>query len=162
MYDDADILRLVWLHAEGHNSSGQMGLFEATLYGSTSIVDFSEKMSLGTCFYFQNSDFYRYRKNLDGAIVSAGTEVKILLNTYSPRYERLRDSLLVSRFKDGVCDPVKIESEGRGYIMDGDVDRSNKEAVLEYLRQKYHQEKLKDMTMNNLSVHMAIPSEINT
>lgn len=151
------IFRLAWFMAIGHNASAKMHQFESTLYGSTTLVDWSENGTAGDCYYFYNSDFHRYRQSLDGAIVSTQQELKLCLNNYSPRYENLKASSLVRAFANGVCDPVQREEAGEAYIVDSEVDRNNLQDVLDYLRRKYKQERLTNMTMNHMSATIAVP-----
>ena len=41
-YDANNSFQIVWLHSEGHSAEAQMDLFEIALYGSTTLVDWSE------------------------------------------------------------------------------------------------------------------------
>jgi hypothetical protein len=154
-----DPLRIAWLMAIGPNPSARMELFEATLYGIGSIVDMSEKGTLGDCYYFENSDFHRYREHLDGAIISTMKELTFCLNTQSPRYEELKNSPLAQVLAGAVCDPLARESRGEAYIVDGDVNRNDKEAVLGFLKNKYGKERLMHMRMNHIVATVAVPRD---
>ena len=149
-YGPQDLIRIAFLLTTGHLAEPRFHQFVATLYGSTTIVEPS-KSSARECFFFYNSDFYRHRNILDGAIVSTESMHALLLNPHSPRAARLKQSTLCDRFDGGVIDPIKIESQGKAYIVDGDVDRGDEEAVIAYLKEKYHTELLTKIDMNFLS-----------
>jgi len=156
-FDAGEAIQLVWLHSIGHAADAQMQLFETAVYGSTTLVDWSENGISGDCYFFTNSDFFRYREDLDGAVISTPKEAKICLNPLSNNYEKFKRSFLCTTLDQGICDPYERERAGVAYIVDGDVDRNCKNAVLRYLRNKYQQEKLMDMTMNHMSVSLAYP-----
>jgi hypothetical protein len=156
-YNADDAIQLIWVHCEGHSAKTQMDQFEITLYGSTSLVDFSENGTMGDCYFFSNSDFYRYKHILDGAILSTPEEAKICLNPLSENYEKFQESFLCTSLHEGICDPYAREKEGVAYIVDGAVDRTDKNSVLSFLRNKYGQDKLMDMTMNHMSATVAVP-----
>lgn len=157
-YREENILRLVWLLATGHLAEPRMFQFEATLYGSTTIA--STERALG-CYFFYNSDFYRFREILDGAIISTETRAKLLLNSLSPRYEQLKNSSLPKYLGDAVVDPIELESNALAFMLDGDVDRKDKETILAYLRKKYGLQNVVDITMNYLSGTMAFQDKHN-
>lgn len=158
-YEADDAIQLIWLHSEGHSANAQMDQFEITLYGSTTLVDWAEKGTAGDCYFFTNSDFFRYRDILDGAILSTPEKAKICLNPLSDNYERFKESFLCVTLNEGICDPYAREAEGVAYVVDGDVDRNDKNSVLAFLREKYGQEKLMDMTMGHFSATVAVPHE---
>ena len=147
-YNDENVLRIVWLLATGHVAEPRMLQFEATLYGSAPIVS---SQGTGDSYFFYNSDFYRFRETIDGAIVSTESDPKLLLNPLSPRYAQLKTSSLTQHLGKRVVDPIEIESRGKAFIVDSDVDRTDKEAVLSYLRKKYELEDMMNLTMTYLS-----------
>lgn len=154
-----DVLRLVWLLvATSDWADAQMHQFEATLYGSTRVVDTTNGRS-GDCFFFHNSDFFLFRDVLDAAIVSTESKLKLLLNPLSPRYERMKKSSLSKHLRNAVVDPIQLEKECRAFLVEGDVDRSDKEAVLQHLREKYKSENMADITMNYVSGTMVVPRQ---
>jgi hypothetical protein len=148
-------LCIVWLLATGHLAEPRMLQFEATLYGLSPLV--SAKRT-GDCFFFYNSDFFRYRGVLDAAIVSTESEAKLLLNPLSPRYKQMKNSSLPKHLGEAVIDPVELEKNGKAFYMDSDVDRGDKEAVLAYLRDKYKSDDIASLTMTYLSGTIAIQS----
>ena len=157
-YSDENAFRIVWLLATGHLAEPRMLQFEATLYGLAPIVS---SQGARDSYFFYNSDFYRFREIIDGAIVSTESEAKLLLNPLSSRYAELKSSSLPKHLGKAVIDPVELESQGKAYLVDSDVDRDDKEAVLNYLRKKYGVEDMMNLTMTYLSGTMAFPHPPN-
>ena len=158
-YEETDILRIVWLLATGHLAEPRLLQFEATLYGLTTLLDWSNQRGC-ICYFFYNSDFFRYRDVLDAAIVSTETKPKLLLNPLSPRYEHMKNSSLPKHLGKAVVDPIELEKEGKAYFVDSDVDRSDEEAVLGYLRDKYKSENIRNIPMHFMSGTVSIPRTI--
>lgn len=123
-----------------------------TLYGRTRVIEYSKPTQTKPCYFYRNSDFYR-RQEIDAAIVGHvqthdGKEVslKIYLNPYSPRYEKLKASEFLLPFRQAVLDPIDEEKAGRAYIPDAKVERKEREftkafplydPVLHHLAEKY-------------------------
>jgi len=163
-----DIFRLVWLFCTGHLANPRMEQFEATLYGSATIVDWADDGRSGECYFFYTSDFYRYRQVLDGAIVSSDSEgnlikAKLLLNPLSPRYEKMKESSLQNHFQEqeAVLDPIVLENEQKAFLVTGDVDRDNRQAVLDYLREKYKLTNIHVLEMKHMSGTKIIPTQLS-
>lgn len=104
-----------------------------------------------TCYYFDHSEFYRFRDSLDGAIVSSLDEGKLCLNTLSARYESLRKSGLARSVGNGLCDPVSLTADGSAWIVDGAIDRLDENAVLRYLSEKYAERGVQRIRMGYIS-----------
>jgi hypothetical protein len=151
---DESLLRLVWLQAVGLDHHIQCELFESSLYGKEFVTSFFDKDGLYPCFHFYESDFFRDRDVLDGAVIceAIGAEfsARLCLNMYSERYEQVQSSKLGRHFGSGVCDPRELEKLGRAYWADCDIDRDDKEAVLAYLSQKYDRPNLTDFQLGAL------------
>jgi hypothetical protein len=141
-YGDPEWLNLVWLCAVGNAQEAKFDQFKAALYGTTQVFDLDGDGYHRVCYFFRNSEFFRYRNVLDAAFVSTLNEVTLCLNPHSPRFEQIRSSELVAKLGSAVIDPVDRESQGDAYIVDSDVNRSDEEAVLSYLRKKYGKPKL--------------------
>lgn len=155
-YQEENILRIVWLLATGHLAEPRMHQFESTLYGLTTVVSLSSQRTFD-CYFFYDSDFYRFREILDGAIISTESEAKLLLNPLSPRYAQLKSSSLTKHLGNAVVDPVELERQTQAFLVVGDIDRNDKEAVLRYLREKYRLEHVINITMNYLSGTIIFP-----
>jgi hypothetical protein len=114
--------------------------FVATLYGSTNIIEMGSS-HFRRCYFFGNSDFYRYADIIDGAVVAhvkdQSLSVKLCVNPLSSRTSQLRASAFARRFGTAVEDPEAREREGEAFILTGDVDRNNENALLTELQKKY-------------------------
>lgn len=147
-FSDTNLLRIVWLLSTGHLAEPRLLQFQATLYGLATVV--SSKGS-GDCYFFYNSEFFRFREFIDGAIVSTEKELLLLINPLSPRYLQLKNSSLPKHLGNAVVDPFELECQGLAFLVDSDVDRNDREVILNYLRRKYGLEDLINLTMNYLS-----------
>lgn len=146
---EEDILKLVWLLAAGHLAEPRLNQFEATLYGSIHLFSIER---YGKCYFFHNSDFFKYREVLDGAIISTESKGQLLLNPLSPRYNKMKGSSIIKHFKKGsIVDPIEIENQGQAFLVDSGINRADEHAVLEYLKQKYKTEKIAVADIHYLS-----------
>lgn len=84
--------RLVWMAAIERNQHAKKEQILATLYGQTGVVDIRNDPLRKHCYYFYNSDFFRYRNILDGAILSWEDSAVFCLNSYSPNANDVRES----------------------------------------------------------------------
>ncbi|MEW8201963.1 MAG: hypothetical protein AB2697_23090 [Candidatus Thiodiazotropha endolucinida] len=151
--------QLIFLLASGHHPDVQMSIFENCLYGAKNAVDFDGEGGVLPAYFADNSDFYNLRHSLDGTIISTEHQAKFCLNPYSPRYEALSNSELRHSFEKGVCDPLEQEREGIAFIVDGDVDRTNENDVLEFLKQKYERNKLMFIHLKHYSGTVSVQHE---
>ena len=151
--------RIIWLTATGFNHEAKFHQYIATLYGSSNVIE-NGRVPLKRCYFFRNSDFYRHRQQIDGAVVAEVAErdlnAKLCLNPLSPRYARFRDSAIREAFATAVMDPNVAEAAGDAYIVDCDIDRARENDILEYLKQKYSTGDLMSMDMGYASVAMAV------
>lgn len=141
-YGKSEWFKIAWLCATGNAQEAKFEQFKAALYGTTQVFDLDGDDYHRACYFFRNSDFFRYRNVLDAAFVSTLTEVTLCLNPHSHKFEEIRSSALVGKLGSVVINPVASESVGDAYIVDSDVDRNDENAVLEYLREKYDKPKL--------------------
>jgi hypothetical protein len=152
-------IRVLWFTGVGFDSEAKHYQFMATLYGSTRIFELDHP-KMKTCYFFRNSDFFRYREHLDGAIAAylCGNTVtmKLCLNPYSPNWMGLRDSPYAQQFKLGLVDPVAEEEAGEAFIADTDMPRNNEANILKYLEQKYGLNRAMNMDMNMASAAILI------
>lgn len=102
-----------------------------TLEGYTEAGDYYSK----PCYFFYESLFFKYQ-HLDAVVVHSYDDVSLCLNPYSPRYAAWQAYPFLSAFS-AVIDPVAEESTGAALFADCDMDRSNTNQVVGYLRQKY-------------------------
>lgn len=122
-----------------------------TLYGRTSVIECGKPPQAKSCYFYRNGDFFR-RREIDAVIagyVSASHSngiLKICLNPYSSRYQKLKVSKLLLPFGNAVLDPIEEEKAGRAYIPDDNVERREQDftrtfplydPVLHHLAEKY-------------------------
>jgi hypothetical protein len=152
--------RIIWFTGMGFDAEAKHYQFMATLYGSTKLFEL-DRRTLRECYYFRNSDFFRYREDLDGAVaafcVGESVTMKLCLNTYSPRYSTLKASPFAANFPNGLMDPLAEEASGDAYIADTDVDRRDGAAVIQYLEKKYGLNRAMNMDMNLATATIAVP-----
>ena len=154
--------RVVWLTAVGFDAETKYYQAFSTLYGTTKVFELG-KSSMRDCYFFHQSDFFRFRSHLDGAVIAflSGETVtmKLCLNPYGERWQALRDSPFASKFPTGLVDPVAQETSGQALMVDTDIDRKDTNAVLAFLQDKYKVERLMNMDMNIATAVVAVPRE---
>lgn len=152
--------RLICVTATGHSHEGKFYQYVATLYGSTNVAERDSLLPLKACYFFRNSEFFRHRDDLDGAIVAEtdGTNlnVKLCLNPLSPRYSRLKESAIRHAFGTAVLDPIAEEAIGEAFIVDCDLNRSQEAEILEYVQKKYRTDHLMPVDMAIAGVSMVL------
>lgn len=152
-------LRILWFTGVDFNGEAKHYQFMSTLYGSTRIFELDQPQ-MRECYFFRNSDFFRYREQLDGAVAAFlngdTVTMKLCLNPYSSNWQALRDSPYAKQFKLGLIDPIAEEAAGEAYISDTDIPRSNEYAVLKYLEQKYGLTRAMNMDMNMASATVRV------
>lgn len=151
--------RILWFTGMGFDGEAKHHQFIATLYGSTRVFEL-DRPKMKECYFFRNSDFFRYRDHLDGAIAAYLNNdvltMKLCLNPYAQNWIALRDSPFAKQFKLGLIDPVAEELAGDAYIVDTDLPRNDKSGVLRYLEQKYGIERAMNMDMNLASATVLV------
>lgn len=151
--------RIIWLTGVGFDAEAKHLQFMATLYGSTNIFEL-DKPKLKECYFFWNSDFYRYGDGLDGAVAAKlhgdKLTMNLCLNPYGLNWERLRDSPIAKQFRTGLVDPIAEERAGKAYIADTDLPRTTPARVLEYLESKYGLNRIMHMDMNMATAVIAV------
>jgi hypothetical protein len=129
--------RLLWLHGAGRYAKHHAKRFTATLYGSRRVVPVNKPFDVRHCYYFEDSDFFRHREILAGAIVSSGRDCQLCINDLYLHTATFRDSSFRQIFGQGYCDPIELEKADKAYIVDSNIDRCNKDEVRKYLATKY-------------------------
>jgi hypothetical protein len=144
-------LSLLWLIAVGADQAGKYEQFRSTLYGLTNVVG-PDNNSRIRCYYLHDSAFFRWRADLDGAVISTLSGAELCINSYSPRAEALARSDLAARFGGAIVSPSEEERQGQAYVADCDIDQRDQEAILRFLAKKYCRSVL--MTFN-FGTHIA-------
>lgn len=129
--------RVLWFHASDDDPETDKFQIEGTLTGQAHLLDRAPNGSVVPCYYFYESRFHRHREELDGAIISYEDQLFFLLNNYSPRYERLKSSQLVTSLAAAAWDPVELERSGRILLADCETDRREVGDTLDYICAKY-------------------------
>ncbi len=144
--------RLLWLVAMGHHPNVQVSQFRSSLYGIVNIVDFDDPSALASrdCFYFEESDFYRYRHVLDGAIIGTLEKCQLCLNNHAKHSDQLRRSELAIAFGEAVVDPEVLAQSNRIWLADTGEARGNPAAVLKYVQAKYGRRRLSVMWQSEM------------
>jgi hypothetical protein len=114
----------------------------STLYGHVDVEGYTHnrKFFQSGCFYFTNSEFFRY-KQLHAVVIQSTEGLLLCVNDLSDRYHELRETRLHQLFKQKglfVAEPYRIEEEGRCLLVHGDIDRRDEGAVIAFLIQKYN------------------------
>lgn len=137
-YDSrGETYRIIWLHSTGNDHELLSIRFKSTLLGEEKLISM-DLPNVITCYFFNESSFFSCRDNLDGAIVSSGTELQLWINPFSPRVDKFKNSELITKMTSGVCDPQKMADHSEDImIADCDIDRKNVEGLLQYLQKKY-------------------------
>jgi hypothetical protein len=135
--------RIGWVHCEGFDSDTDQAQIQNSFMGTEYLLDRAVGGRAYACHFFRESDFWRYRAELDGAIVSRQVtydqvNVSVLLNPYSPRSDRLQLSAFIAAIGPAaLVDVVAEESERTCLIADCPLDRRDAASVLAYVCDKY-------------------------
>jgi len=134
--------RLLWVLCEGFDADTDEEQAKASLLGSQIVWCRRPDGKVYWCYFFGESDFWRYRADIDGAFVAtlrdSVANILLLLNPYSPRYESLKVSTLVQNLgPDSVLDVPSDEAAGACLWADFEVDRRETSMVLNLLNKKY-------------------------
>ena len=141
-YGEPECMRVAFLCATDRAQEAKYEQFKAALYGSTPMSDLEGDGYRRPCYFFKNSDFFRYKEVLDAAVVSTLRVAQLCLNPHSPKFKQVWGSALAQKFGTAICNPVAEEAAGDAYLVDSTIDRGNSEEVLNYLRDKYQAPKL--------------------
>ena len=150
---------VLWLHSWGIDAELLHERFRNTLFGSIQGIHPPNNTVL--CYYFHNSSsFFNLRKTLDAAIVSFNGNLQLCVNTLSPRLCEFRNSELYQALLGCICDPDSEEKNHRGLIVDAQIDRDDKNIVLEHLKTKYGLGQLIDLDFKKHSAMIAAAPRI--
>lgn len=147
---------LLWIQCIGQDPELLKMRFRATLFGTQDLFSI-EKNGGMECFFFNESAFYTHRLFLDGAILVFHDQLQLCVNTLSPRKGDFQQSDLYKILSSGLCDPDILQREEYIFIADCDIDRGDKDRVLNYLRNKYKVNHLQTIDMKKHSGKMLIP-----
>lgn len=110
------------------------------MYGLENIAYISNDQ-LKKFYFFSNSDFFRDRDRLDGAVITFfendRTEARLFLNPLSERYEAMKVSALTRAFGDEVGDPLRKEAAGNAFILREPLQGCDEDTRLAHLASVY-------------------------
>lgn len=144
--------KLVFIFCVDINTKTKSDKVIDTLYGRTQIIEMNKPNPvLKPCYFFRHADLYRKKDDIDGVIVGyedlqGCASFQLCLNTYSDNYNKLKGSLLASKFGVALVDPVGEEKNQKAYIPDIDAPRSKPNnyyltplynPMLHHLKEKY-------------------------
>jgi len=118
----------------------QASEFRSTLYGMMLLVPGESEGEQQTmeCLYFDYNEFYGMA-DVEGAMLFWESSCQLCINTFAQRVDGFRSSALYQQFdkEGGIFDPLALEGSGQAYIADIDLSRSDPEAILDYITEKY-------------------------
>lgn len=151
--------KILWLHSVGSDSRIHMEQFKHSLFGIKTLVDFDYKNGARECYFFAQSDFYRYKNILDAAFITRDGFLQLCLNPYSENYHQIKVSALFQALESqNQLDPIQLAEDNIIYYADSDMPRSNTESSLKYLKEKYGYPNLMVIPMESISAHSILPN----
>ena len=134
---NADLCFIIF-YAKEPNSHDKMEKYIITLYGKKFIIpqpmpEFNAKY----CYFYEYSDFMRFKDIIDGAVITNGRNLNVCINPISKNYEMVKKSKLVNIFKEGVLDPKDLIKKNKIHILPESIDRSRKSEIKKYIKEKY-------------------------
>ncbi len=146
--------KILWLHSIGIDAHNHMEQFKRALYGIKTLVDFDYKNGARDCYFFTQSDFYRYRNIIDAAFITRDGYLQLCLNPFSENYSQMKKSVLFQALESGnQLDPIQLEEDNLIYYADSNMPRSSTTKGLEYLKEKYGYQNLMEINMESMSSH---------
>ncbi len=154
-------LNVLWFIASGAGAEDQARQIVDALYGAARIFDKRSKF-MKPCYFFGESVFQQAAQqfdgarqdgaSLDGAIVVCTRDdaiaISLCLNTYSRRWQLLRDSPYARQASVSIKDPQAEEARGAAYLVDAGARRGDAAAMLRYVEDKYELERAMNMDSN--------------
>jgi hypothetical protein len=165
-YGPPEAFRVLWVHCSDPWGERYKHQFFNALYGSTRLYDLDDTDFKVDALYFRDSDFFRYRAHLDGAVIimelpgTDETKLFCLANDHSAKYQTFRTSPLAQTFPVGFYDPAGAEAAGEAVVVRGAFDRRDANAVMAHLNQATGRRTLYNMDFNHASATIAVPRDL--
>ena len=163
-YGSSETFRVLWIHCGGFHSERFKHQFFTAFCGSTRLRDLEDSKFQVNGLYFRDSDFFRDRSVLDGAVITMELheECKLfcLANDHSAKYEAFRASPLAKAFPAGFYDPLAEEAAGDAIVIRGNIDRRQPHVVQAHLSQSTGRAKLYNTDFNIATATVAVPKEL--
>jgi hypothetical protein len=144
--------KISWLGCSGFHSDLLKIRLQATLYGTRTLFC-EEPPNLVTCFYFEESSFFKHRLELDGVVILQNQDAHLNLNDHSPHFARIKDSGFCKAFSDAVYYPQQFSRDADFMFNDSPEQRGDEDKTLGYLRTKYQ---MSEMHTFDLNMHASI------
>jgi hypothetical protein len=125
--EDDDTFRCIWLEVTGMDKDLRWKQVVHTFYGATYATTYLDN-TLFTAFYVDRSAAFHH-PDIDAIFLTDRSGICLLLNEFSPRYERLRQTELCKQLADGVLDPRAHVLDGYAIALIGEADRSTDESI---------------------------------
>lgn len=163
-------LKFIFVTCTGFNAETRFEQFRHRVAGIATVVDFSADGPMRECAFFKDSDFFKYRKILDGVILAKlfgdaeSFDASFYVNCYSPQYPTMRDCRsLQEALGEGFVDIAERANRGEYWSLhDLDGDRSNESEILKSVKDKYGlSEKVMTMEMKQSGVEVLVPKNSN-
>ena len=142
---------LLWFSTSGAGAEGHARQIIDALYGAARSFDKRSKC-MKPCYFFGESFFSRAVQRLDGAMVVCARDdaitFSLCLNTYSPRWQLLRDAPFARQAHVRVKNPQAEEARDAAYLVDPGTRRGDAAAMLRYVEDKYELERAMNMDSN--------------
>lgn len=160
-YGPMAAFRVVWVHCSAPFGERYKEQFFNAFYGSTRLYDLDDRNYKVDGIYFRDSDFFRFRATLDGAVITMEVgegvvQLFVLANDHSAKYEAFRVSPLPEAFPVGFYDPVAQEAAGDAVVIRGAFDRRNASAVLAHIHQLTGR-RIYNIDFSHTSATIAVP-----
>jgi hypothetical protein len=106
-----------------------------------------------TCFYFENSSFFKHRLELDGVVISREGNASLNLNDHSLHFTRIQGSGFYRAFQDAIYYPAQYSQDEDFMFNDSSEQRGDEHKTLDYLRRKYG---ISDMHTFDLNMYAGV------
>jgi len=153
-HPDAGIaFKIVWVTNWGVWCGANAESMVKGLYGLRHVFDVDDHGGeMRDCYYLGFSDFRRFSE-IDAVVIVEGGSLEILVNEFSPRYERFIQSQFAVRLRQGVRDPRAHVASGDSYsLRDFEGDRKDIRAGLDHLASQLGVRRMETMDMNEIHV----------
>jgi len=147
-----DRLRALWIDCSRFHSDLLETRLHATLYGTRTLFC-KGRSNIVTCFYFENSSFFKHRLELDGVVISRKGDAGLNLNDHSPYFNRIKESGFCKAFQSAIYYPQQFSQSDDYMFDDSSEQRGDEQKTLDYLRNKYG---ISDMQTIDLNMHAGV------
>ncbi|MBL9160980.1 MAG: hypothetical protein JNJ70_26100 [Verrucomicrobiales bacterium] len=151
--DAANAFKIVWMTVWGVWRDANALSLTKGVYGLRHVFDVDDHGGeMQDCYYLGFSDFERFSE-IDAVVIMDGESLRILVNEFSPRYQRFVQSQFAERFRQAVRDPREHVAAGNAYSLRGwDGDHRDIRAGLDELASRLGVRRMETMDMSEFHV----------